>query len=130
MPEVATKWNFQGTACTVLSFVVVRASDTDILIILLGMLGRDLLSERARGYRRILMDCRSGNTCRHIDVTQIATALKSKQKGLAAAIPGLHAFTGSDFTTAFYRKGKVKTLENVGERYQRKPDQVLRQLIP
>jgi len=91
--------------------VVVRASDTDVLIILLGMLGRDLLSERARGYSRILMDCGSGNTRRHIDVTQIARALESKQKGLAAAIPGLHAFTGSDFTTAFYRKGKVKALE-------------------
>ena len=26
-------------------------------------------------------------------------------------MPGLHAFTGSDFTTSFYRKGKVKPLE-------------------
>ena len=31
--------------------------------------------------------------------------------GLAAAMPGLHAFTGSDFTTAFNRKGKIKPLE-------------------
>lgn len=34
-----------------------------------------------------------------------------KQKGLLAAIPGLHEFTGSDFTAAFYRKGKIKPLE-------------------
>lgn len=26
-------------------------------------------------------------------------------------IIGLHAFTGSDFTAAFYRKGKLKPLE-------------------
>ena len=26
-------------------------------------------------------------------------------------MPGLHALTGCDFTTAFYRKGKLKTLE-------------------
>ena len=26
-------------------------------------------------------------------------------------MPGFHAFIGSDFTTAFYRKGKIKPLE-------------------
>ena len=26
-------------------------------------------------------------------------------------LPGLHAFTGSDFTTAFYMKGKIKPQE-------------------
>ena len=31
--------------------------------------------------------------------------------GLAAAMTGPHAFTGSDFTTAFYRKGKIKPRE-------------------
>ena len=48
------------------------------------------------------------NSCRHIDVISIANALEAKQKGLAAAMPGLPAFTGSDFTTAFYMKGKIK----------------------
>ena len=57
------------------------------------------------------MDCGSGNNQRHIDVSSIATTLESTQKGLAAAMPGIHAFTGCDFTTAFYRKGKVKPLE-------------------
>ena len=31
--------------------------------------------------------------------------------GLATAMPGFHAFTSSDFTTAFYRKGKINPLE-------------------
>lgn len=34
-----------------------------------------------------------------------------KQKGLASAMPGFHAFTGCDFTASFYRKGKAKPFE-------------------
>ena len=57
------------------------------------------------------MNCGSGNGCRHIDVSSIANALKAKQNRLAAAMTGLHAFTGFDFTTAFYMKGKINPLE-------------------
>ena len=32
-------------------------------------------------------------------------------RGLATALPGLHALTGCDVTAALYRKGKVKPLE-------------------
>ncbi|KAJ8031889.1 hypothetical protein HOLleu_25241 [Holothuria leucospilota] len=99
-------------AASALGNVVVRASDTDVMVILLGMLGRHMEeSHTETAYRRIIMDCGSGNNRRHIDVSKIATALESTQKGLAAAIPGLHAFTGCDFTASFYRKGKVKPLE-------------------
>jgi hypothetical protein len=34
-----------------------------------------------------------------------------KQAGVSAALPGLHAFTGCDFTASFYRKGKIKPYE-------------------
>ena len=34
------------------------------------------------------------NSRRHIDVISIANALEAKHKGLAAAMPGFHAFTG------------------------------------
>ena len=91
--------------------IVVRASDTDILVILLGMLGQSETRERLLLCGKVIMDCGSGNNRRHIDVSAIATALDTKRNGLAAAIPGLHAFTGSDFTAAFYRKGKVKPFE-------------------
>ena len=57
------------------------------------------------------MGCGSLNSRRHIDVISIANALEEKQKGLAASMPGLHAFTGSDFTTAFHMKRKVKPRE-------------------
>ena len=33
------------------------------------------------------------------------------QPGLSLAIIAIHVFTGTDFTTAFYRKGKVGPLE-------------------
>jgi len=91
--------------------VMIRASDTDVLVIVIGMVGRQLTSQRATSYNQIIMDCGSGNTRRHIDLSSITTVLESKQKGLAAALPGLHAFTGCDYTTAFYRKGKTKPLQ-------------------
>lgn len=91
--------------------LMIRASDTDVMVILLGMLGRHMTTQTVSPCSRIIMDCGSGNKRRYIDVSDIATSLEAKQKGLAAAMPGLHAFTGSDFTTSFYRKGKVKPLE-------------------
>ena len=81
---------------------VIRASDTDVLVILLGMIGRHLTSQRPTAYSCIIIDCGSGNSRRHIDVSSIANALDAKQKGLAGAMPGPLAFTGSDFTTALY----------------------------
>ena len=57
------------------------------------------------------MDYGSINNRRYIDISDIATDLESMKKGLATAMPELHAFTGCDFTTAFYRKGKVKALD-------------------
>ena len=88
-----------------------RASDTDVLVILLGMLERQM----GGNPNKIIMDCGSGNTRRYIDISSIATELEAKQPGLAAAQPGLHAFTGCDFTSAFYRKGKVKLFEILAE---------------
>ena len=68
-------------------------------------------SQRPTAYSCIIMDCGSGNNHQHIDVSSIANVLDAKQMGLDAAIPGPHGFTGPDFTTAFYRKGKIKPRE-------------------
>jgi hypothetical protein len=111
--------NLQGSheeADTLLAFhasnatgnLVVRASDTDVLVILLGMIGKHLNENRDTSYGRIIMDCGKGNKRHDIDMTHIPSAVEAKQAGLAAAMPGLHAFTGSDCTTAFYKKGKLK----------------------
>ena len=57
------------------------------------------------------MDCGAENECRYIDITSTVNDLENKQVGLSVAMPGLHAFTGYDFTAAFYRKGKIKPYE-------------------
>ena len=85
---------------------MIGASDTDVLVILIGMIGRHQIPTT---YSCIIMDCVSENSRRHIDVSSIVNALEVKQKGLAAVMPGLRAFTGSDFTTAFYMKFLRKT---------------------
>ena len=93
--------------------IVIRASDTDVMVVILGMLGRHILNQCEVSYENIIMDCGSGNSRRYIDVSSIATTLESEQRGLAAAMPALHAFTGCDITAAFYRKGKLRPLDIV-----------------
>ena len=63
--------------------VVIRTSGTDVIIILLGMLGRHQRSHRETSCSLNIMECGSGNNHRHINVTSIATALESTQKELA-----------------------------------------------
>ncbi|KAK4318061.1 hypothetical protein Pmani_010908 [Petrolisthes manimaculis] len=89
--------------------VIIRASDTDVLVILIGFLGKINLKERTRS--TIIMDCGSGNSRRYINVTNIVNVLEERQPGLSRALLGYHAFTGCDFTSSFYRKGKLKPLE-------------------
>ena len=105
--------------------VVVRSLDTDVLVILLGQLRSETHSTH-----KLIMDCGIGNTRRYIDITSIASHLNDKKPKLSAAMPGYHAFTGSDCTCVstlhfycslfknflccfftFLRKGKVKPFE-------------------
>jgi len=83
------------------SDIIVRGSDTDVLVILIGALGQ--LRPELRSRKNIIMDCGSGNTRRYINVTNISDVLEQRRQGLANAIPGCHAFTGCDFTSAFFR---------------------------
>ena len=81
--------------------VIVRASDTDVLVILIGAIGRQVESNRS--LPNIIMDCGMGNRRRNINVTNITDVLEELVPDLASALPGFHAFTGCDFTSAFYR---------------------------
>ena len=81
--------------------VIVRASDTDVLVILIGALGQQRREVRAMA--NIIMDYGMGNSRRYINVTNIADVLEECKPGLPRALPGYHAFTGCDFTSAFYR---------------------------
>ena len=86
--------------------ILVRSTDTDVLIILLG------LSGRSEGIS-IIMDYGSGNNQRYIDVSKLAASLNNRQPGITEAIIGLHALTGCDFTSCFFKKGKVKPFQRM-----------------
>ena len=93
--------------------ILVRSTDTDVLIILLG------LSGRSEGMN-IILDYGSGNHRRYIDVSNLAMVLEEKQPGVTAALIGLHALTGCDFTSCFFRKRRVRPFQ----RLEADPDHV------
>ena len=78
-----------------------RASDTDVLVILIGLLGKQRPEVRSR--IKVIMDCGSGNNRMFINITNITDVLEEKKTGPDRALPEYHAFTGCDFTSAFYR---------------------------
>ena len=79
--------------------IVIRGSDKDIAVILLHHCG-DMAT-------RIWMDVgtSSGNSRRYIDITAIGASIGQP---LCSALPGFHVFTGSDYTSSFHGKGKVR----------------------
>ena len=77
------------------------------------MNGRDFNSQIFRPYDHIIMDCVSWNTHRFIDISSIDTALGFNQKRLPSALPWLYAFTCCEYISAFYRKGKGRSLRVV-----------------
>ena len=87
--------------------ILVRSTDTDVLVILIGPAGRSL------GCNSIL-DYGSGNHRRYIVVPNIAPILNEKQDGMTIeALLGMHALTGCDFTLCFFRKGKLKPFQRL-----------------
>ena len=58
----------------------------------------------------IFMDCGVGNTRRYVHVNQIYKKLEEACPGSAQAVVAIHALTGSDYTSAFYHKGKLSAL--------------------
>ena len=88
--------------------LIVRADDTDILVLLIGMIGRHSSLEATVPYNRVILDCGHDNNRRMVDVTELATNLEASNAGLPAAVPSFHALTGTDYTSAFFGKGKLK----------------------
>lgn len=82
--------------------LIVRATDTDIMVILLfhaSQLTSNLWMDL--GYSK-------NNTRSYVDITALANHLGPV---LCKALPGYHALTGCDYTSPFFRKGKVKPLQ-------------------
>lgn len=82
--------------------IVIRATDTDIIVI--------LLYHAKRVNVNLWMDVGldSLNTRRFIHITALADHLGPV---LCKALPGYHSLTGCDYTSSFFRKGKVKPLK-------------------
>ena len=87
--------------------ILVRSTDTDVLVILLGLAGRSR-------ERNIILDYGSGNHRRYIAVSNIAAILNEKQAGMTEACMGcMTVLTGCDFTSCFFRKGKLKPFQRL-----------------
>lgn len=87
------------------SRILIKASDTDVLIILLGNMHK--LSELTIF---LATSANKKQPNQHLDcINCIDLALKLGPK-LCKSLPAFHAFTGSDYTAAFYNKGKVETI--------------------
>jgi len=83
--------------------IVVRANDTDVLVLM-------IYHQRHFNNSQIWYDCgvSSNNSRRLINVTCINEKLG---KNMVESLPGYHAFTGSDYTAAFSRQGKIKPFD-------------------
>lgn len=93
--------------------ITVRASDTDIVVILLGLLGR--MTEEERGKRSIMLDCVYGNSRRYINISELFHVLETKRVGITAALPAFHASSGSRYHSSILQKRQNKTISYNGK---------------
>lgn len=87
--------------------MLIRATDTDILIIMLGNTHRVNATNI-----NILMIIGVGIKSQIISITDMHQGFSPN---VVKALPGLHAFTGSDYTLSFRRKRKKYPLNNLIE---------------
>ena len=86
--------------------VVVTTQDTDIMVILLGC-----MDELGQGLKISLdLGINSNNSRRFLSINQLANNLGSN---ICQSLPEFHALTGSDYTAAFGRKGKIRPFKNL-----------------
>ena len=77
--------------------ILVKSSDTDVFIILLGLCGWST-------EMNIILDYGSSNIRRYIDVPNVAAVQENVAPGSTKALIGLHALTGS-YYIVFLQKG-------------------------
>ena len=87
----------QGHKC-----IIIRSPDTDIAVLACSF------SHTIEA--RILFCTGTKQRLRYIDVTAIGTSLDAE---VCQALPGMHAFTGCDSTSAFVGKGKKQAFQLV-----------------
>lgn len=79
--------------------ILVRCSDTDILVILLSNM------KFVRHDSKVWMEAGTGASLRFVDVSQLYEKLG---ENICNALAGFHALTGCDQNPAFFRKGKKR----------------------
>lgn len=79
--------------------VVIKCSDTDILVILMGNM------KNMKSRSKIWIECGTAAKRHVIDVCKLYDSLGEL---LCRALPGFHALTGCDYNPSFYRKGKQR----------------------
>lgn len=79
--------------------IVIRCSDSDILVILLGNM------DHLNASLKLWINMGVGNNERYININDLYKTLGSS---LSKALPCFHAITGCDYTPAFFRKGKLR----------------------
>lgn len=100
--EADTRIVFHAHKITQGSRILIKASDTDVLIILLGNMHK--LSQSTI----FLTTSATKKQSNHLDcINCMDLALKLGPK-LCKSLPAFHAFTGCDYTAAFYNKGKIR----------------------
>ena len=81
--------------------IVIRCNDTDILIIMLSN-----IQKFSQSHVWLDMGLDYNNSHTFINVKRTADKLNFTQ-----ALPGIYAFTGCDYTPAFFRQGKKRPIE-------------------
>ena len=95
--EADTKIIYHASKISSDSNIVIKCSDTDIVVIMSGNL-HEIKS-------KIYIECGISNSRHIIDVNALHKLLGLD---LCKAVPGFHAFTGCDYNPAFFRKGKQR----------------------
>ena len=104
--EADSKMIFHLTNLEKNSKVIIRTSDTDVLVIALCCLEHIPVSVNVW----LEVGLYAKNSLRYIDVRKLFNKLG---KDLCRALPAFHAFTDSDYTAAFSRKGKIRPLKTL-----------------
>ena len=86
--------------------IVVKCSGTDVLVILLGNWHKIVPNSKIWLEAGRFND----NTLRHVNVINLYSALRGD---ICHALPGFHAFTGSDTTSCLFKKGKVAPFKKI-----------------
>ena len=81
--------------------ILIRSTDTDVQVILLGLAGRSRESN-------IILDYGSGNHRRYIVVLNIAAIRNEKQAGMTEALLGMHVYSMFGFTTSDINEARYK----------------------